>query len=60
MSSLSINLLSLFLDQYFVFIFFQKKQGLIFHVNHLADDSHEMSSLVFSKNKNKIEYCLQL
>ena len=29
------------------FLIFQRKQVLVFHVNHLADDSHEISRLVF-------------
>ena len=36
------------------FIIFQRKQDLKFHVNHLqANDSHEMSSLIFSEKKKK-------
>ena len=40
-----------------IFPFFQKKEGMIFHENHLpADDSHEISCLiVIFENAAKFE-----
>ena len=37
----------------FFFLIFQRKQVVIFHVNHLADDSHEISRLVFFEKLKK-------
>ena len=31
------------------FVIFQRKKDFEFHVNHLADDSHEMSNLISSE-----------
>ena len=44
-------------DIFYLFIYlFQRKEVLTFHVNRLADDSHEMSRLLFS-GKNKTNEC---
>ena len=43
----------------FIYLFIyllQRKEVLTFHVNRLADDSHEMSRLLFS-GKNKTNEC---